>query len=94
MLPEASPKIFREPYIEDKTFECRKRIASRFSGNKTLPITSEILSLIGNRVEISNVHSSIFVDMDDLWSALVISWATRRIAAVFNPLAVPPLVHH
>lgn len=73
MVPESSLKIFREPYIEDKTFECRKRIASRFSGNKTLSITSKILSLIRNRVEISNVHSSIFVDMDDLWSALVIS---------------------
>ena len=94
MVPESLPKINRFPYIEDKTFERRKRIAPRSFGNKTFPIASEIFSLIRNRDEIFNVHNSIFKDMDDLWSALFISWATRRIAAVFNPLAFPPLVHH
>ena len=66
MVPETPSKIFRESYIEDKTFERRKHIASRFFGNETLPITPEIFSLIGNRDEISNVHSSMLEDMDGL----------------------------
>lgn len=94
MFPEAPSKIFRESYIEDNILERRKHIASRFFGNERLPIASEIFSLIGNRDEIFNVHNSMFKDMEDLWSALVISWATRLIAALFNSLAFPPLVHH
>ena len=66
MVPEAPSKVFREPYVEDKTFECRKRIAPRSFGNKTFPITSEIFPLIRNRDEISNVHNSMFEDMDGL----------------------------
>ena len=66
MVPETPSKVFRESYIEDNIFECRKRIAPRFFGNETPPITPEIFSLIGNRDEISNVHSSMLEDMDGL----------------------------
>lgn len=66
MVPETPSKVFRESYIEDNIFERRKRIAPRFFGNETLPIASEIFSLIGNRDEISNVHSSMLEDMDGL----------------------------
>ena len=73
MIAEPPAQVFGKSHVEHNILKRGKNVASSSFRKESLPITSEVLSMIWPGLETLNIHSSISEDMDVLWSAFAIS---------------------